>query len=668
MVDGRKLGERLIGAGLISPGDLAKAVELKTASPGMRLGDCLLSLGLVGEQAVLRALAEEFDTRYVAADKLAKLKVDARILEQVPVRFAESQLIFPLLFDEERRSLSVVMAEPQNVAAIEELKIIANLTDAVVFVGTRAALQAAIKKHYYGDSSAFDDLGRGPTKPAERAEEPAEISPWGARNPSPAGEALSPPSAGPGDVPLGGPTSVRQAVEMVQRSSLLSDNDYIETLNVLVGLLELRRKDSFRAHSAAVAKHARLIAQRMGLSPREVSHVTIAAFLHDLGKRPDRHLTLLAAFASAEWRADARRYFRAPIRLFETVHLPVEVNAILAQLFEAFDGSGFPQALRGEAIPAGARILAAVDSFQDLTRNPQNAFGRLYGKEEALAAMRGAVGTLFDPAVVDQMQQIHGGEVLRERLCAGGHALICCADEGMRTDLRDSLAKLGLLATTSGTSEGALEALQRGEVDLFICDANLDPDAFTLLAALRREPAVAGLPAIVLTAAQDPSVSERAAGLTPCEVLASAEPDAIAAKAKELRDRRLAGGAPGHRVAGSLDEMELAELLRALARARSSGRLALRSARRAGELSLDKGRVVHATCGPARAEEALQQLMEIQEGDFTFDPNFLVLELSVDKDAEVIARGLDAERKRAGRAERSQPPALQAQEATAVNK
>ncbi len=648
MVDRRKLGERLLGAGLISPGDLAKAIELQSTSLGMRLGDCLLTLGVVGELSVLRALAEEFDTRYVASDKLAKLKIDPRVLEQIPVRFAESQLIFPLLFDADRRSLTAVMAEPQNVAAIEELKLIANLTDAVVFVGTRSALQAAIKKHYYGDASGFDDLSRGPARPVERPEERSEPMSWRPRNaasPSAAEPSLSlgPPLAmSASDAPLGGPTSVRQAVEAVQRSSLLSDDDYLETLNVLVGLLELRRKDAFRTHSAAVAKHARLIAQRLGLSPREVSHVTIAAFLHDLGKRPDRHHTLLAAYASAEWKADARRYLRAPIRLFETVHLPVEVNAILAQLFEAYDGSGFPQAVKAEAIPAGARILAAVDSFQDLTRNPQNTFGRVYGKEEALEAMRAAVGTLFDPAVVDQMEQIQSGEVLRERLRSAGHALICCADEGMRTDLRDALSKLGLLATAIGASEGALEVLQRGEADLFICDANLDPDAFTVLAALRREPAVAGLPAIVLTFSHDASVSERALGLRPCEVLACAEPDAIAAKAKELHERRQAGGAPGHSVAGSLGEMGLAELLRTLARARCSGRLALRSAHRAGELHLDKGRVVHAVCGAARPKEALEQLLGTGDGDFTFDPNFLALELSVDKDAEVIARELDA--------------------------
>jgi response regulator RpfG family c-di-GMP phosphodiesterase len=662
MADGKLLGERLIASGLIAREALAQALELQKSSPGIRVGDCLLSLRLISEQALLRFLAAEFETRYVTAEKLSKVKVGAMVLDQVPVRFAESQLIFPILFDEERRCLSVVMAEPQNVAAIEELKIVANLADAVVFVGTRASLVAAIRRHYYGDPAAFEDLN--PLKDPRALPLAAELAPAGSQAPSGLAEPQAPlppqsqRSAADALAPGGsaGLTSLGQAVNFVQRSTLTSDNDFVETLNVLVGLLELRRKDAFRAHSAAVAKHSRVIAQRMGLSPREINHVTVAAYLHDLGKRPDRHLTLLATAASPEWKADARRYYRAPIRLFETVHLPVEVNAILAQLYEAWDGSGLPQGVKAEAIPAGSRILAAVDAYQDLTRNAQNVFQRLFPKEEALARLRDQVGVLFDPMVLDLMEQIHSGEILRERLSAEGRqVLICHTDEGMRTDLRDALSKLGLLATATGNAEGVLEALRHGEADLFICEANLEPDAFAILAALRREPSVAGLPAIVLTGAQDAAVSERAAGLRPCEVLPQSEPDPIAARAKELYDRRLAAGAPGRRVSGSLDEMGVADLLRTLASVQRSGRLTFRSHSLAGELRLEKGRVVHAVCGSVKGEEALDRLLGIGDGDFTYDPNFLVLEQQMDKDAEVLVRESEARHKRGGAPPRPSP-------------
>src|SRR5205823_3792581 len=127
-----------------------------------------------------------------------------------------------------------------------------------------------------------------------------------------------------------------------------------------------------------------VIARRMGLGPREVAHVQIAAYLHDLAKRTDRHYTLASNDKNPDWKSEAKKYVKAPIKLFETVHLPGPVNAMLAQLYEAFDGSGVPQAAKGEEIAGGARVLGAVDSYLDLTRNPANAYGKVLGKEEAL--------------------------------------------------------------------------------------------------------------------------------------------------------------------------------------------------------------------------------------------------------------------------------------------
>jgi response regulator RpfG family c-di-GMP phosphodiesterase len=668
MAETKKLGERLIEAGLITRDALTQALELQKSKPGVRLGDCLLSLGLVSEQALLRFLAAEYQTRYVSADKLAKVKIATEVLDRIPVRFAEAQALLPILYDAERKALSVVMAEPQNRAAIEELKILAGLSEVYAFIGTRSAIQAAIRKHYYSDPTAFDVLSSAPVNRAEAEAVAAFVENTPTTNRSVASaslafetspaarmESLAKSAAQEGmHATAGGvqPSSVRLAVDLVQRSSLMSDNDFIDTLNVLVGLIEMRRRDAFRARSAAVAKHSRTIAQRMGLPVREVNHITIAAYLHDLAKRADRHLTLLSAAENSEWKLDAKRYYKAPIKLFETVHLPNEVNAILAQLFEAYDGSGLPQGLKAEAIPAGARILAAVDSYEDLTKNIQNVWGKVFSKAEALARLQSQVGTLFDPAVVDLMRQIHTGEILRNRIVSEGRqALICHADEGMRTDLRDALGKLGLAANVTLTSDAALDAVRHGEADLLLAEVGSQPeDAFAIVAALRQEPATAGLPVIFLAEKDDPSLCDRASGLRPAEVVVgSVDPDEIAAKAKALLDDRVAAGAPGRPVSGTLDEMQLPELLKTIAEAKRSGRLVVRGLGKSGEVLVEQGRVVHATCPPAKGEDAFDQLLEIKDGDFTLDPNFLILEQQMDKDVDVLLREAEARRKRASR-------------------
>ncbi|MFN7130944.1 MAG: HD domain-containing phosphohydrolase [Myxococcales bacterium] len=667
MADTKKMGERLIEAGLITPDSLNRALELQKKQQGLRLGDCLLALRLISEQALLRFLAAEYQTRYVSAEKLSKVKVASEVLDRVPVRMAEALCLVPLLYDAERKIMSIVIAEPQNTAAIEELKILTGLSEVYVYVGARSAIQAAIKKHYYGDPTAFDmlDLGAPPQVAPTEAGAVAAALDSGSRTdqrsaPSGAFRFETNPAVKSGSVRTpaprantnigASPTSVRAAIDVVQRSSLMSDNDFIETLNVLVGLIEMRRKDAFRGHSAAVAKHSRTIAQRMGLQHREVGHVTVAAYLHDLGKRADRHFTLVSVAQDAEWKAEARRYYKAPIKLFETVHLPVQVNSILAQLFEAYDGSGLPQGSKAEAIPAGARIIAAVDAFEDLTKNAQNVFNRQFSKHEALELMQERSGTLFDPAVLDIMRQIHTGEILRERLVSDGRqVMVCHADEGMRTDLRDALSRRQVVANVVASADGILDAVRSGEADLVI--AQLEPESehtLSIVALLRQEPATAGIPVIFIAPAVDASLDDRVQALAPAALFpGTADPEEIATKAREMLDDHAAHGAPGRVVSGMLDEMDLASLLKTAAEASRSGKLQIRGLGKQGEIFIEKGRIVHAVAGTLKADAAFDDLSTIDHGDFALDPNALILEQSMDKDIAVLLRESQSRRKRA---------------------
>src|SRR5687768_12711903 len=144
----KKLGERLIEAGLCT----AEAVEQALAHQkitGHKLGDCLVEIGLIQESALLRFLAAEFQTRFVSAEKLSKAKIPTEVLDKVPVRVVESQNILPLAYDPERKLLSIVAAEPQNKAMLDEIALIAGLSEVYAYVGLRSAISAAIKKHYY---------------------------------------------------------------------------------------------------------------------------------------------------------------------------------------------------------------------------------------------------------------------------------------------------------------------------------------------------------------------------------------------------------------------------------------------------------------------------------------------------------------------------------------
>lgn len=153
----RKLGEQLLSDGVLTPEMLARALERQQAT-GQKLGECLVRLGL-DETPVLRLLAQELKTRFVSTAKLAQAPIDSALLERVPVRLAEGFDFMPLRLDEAAQVLYGVMAEPQRQRAIEEIARTVGVARVQPFVAVRRSIRAAIRKHYYSDSQAFEHLG-----------------------------------------------------------------------------------------------------------------------------------------------------------------------------------------------------------------------------------------------------------------------------------------------------------------------------------------------------------------------------------------------------------------------------------------------------------------------------------------------------------------------------
>ena len=632
----KRLGEKLIEAGFVS----AEAVEQALSHQKItshRLGDCLVELGLMQEGTLLRFLAAEFKTRFVSAEKLAQAKIAPDVLEKVPVRMAEKQDFLPIAFDAERRILSIVMAEPQNEALVKEIAIVTDMTEVFAYVGVRSAIQAAIKKHYYGDPTAFASMQSGASLQQdarklagayEGSESRIERSGISSSGSSKTSSRVN-------------PTQLREALGAV--SGTVGENDFVETLNILVGLLEMPRKE-FRGHSAQIARQSQLIARRIGLQPRDVAHTSVAAYLHDLGKKPDKHFTLPLLAASPEARAEAKRYARAPIKLFETVHLPGGVNAVLAQLYEAFDGSGVPHGAKGEDISAGARIIAAVDAFFELTRNPFNLHGRVMSKAEAIASMREQAGTLFDPVVVDMLDVLQSGDILKQRVEQDGRQLfVADPDEAVRTDLMDSLAKDGLVVQSVIKLDGLIDAVMANEADTLVVGLGYGVgDIVALVQFVRARPESAALPVLLLGDPTDPASRERlvqagVTGFIPLPLV----PDEAAKTIRTAYLDRLEHGGLGHVVRGSFDELASLELAKVLGAARKSGRLTVRNGPQEGYLQFERGCIIFALFADKKGEAAIQPLLSLPQADFSFDPEALLSDNpNVEKDFDVVARQL----------------------------
>ena len=633
----KRLGEKLIEAGLVS----AEAVEQALSHQKItshRLGDCLVELGLMQEGALLRFLAAEFKTRFVSAEKLAQAKIAPEVLEKVPVRMAEKQDFLPIAFDAERRILSIVMAEPQNEALVKEIAIITDMTEVFAYVGVRSAIQAAIKKHYYGDPTAFASMQSG----ASMQQDARKLA--GAYEGAEGGRDVSSRTSISGSGKTSSrvnPTQLREALGAVRGT--VGENDFVETLNILVGLLEMPRKE-FRGHSAQVARQSQLIARRIGLQPRDVAHTSVAAYLHDLGKKPDKHFTLPLLAASPEAKAEAKRYARAPIKLFETVHLPGGVNAVLAQIYEAYDGTGVPQGVKGEDISAGARIIAAVDAFFELTRNPFNLHGRVMTKHEAIASMREQAGTLFDPVVVDTLDVLQSGDLLKQRVEQDGRQVfVADPDEAVRTDLMDSLAKDGLVVQSVIKLDGLIDAVLANEADTLVVGLGYGVgDIVALVQFVRARPESAALPVLLLGDPTDPASRERLVqagvnGFIPLPLV----PDEAATTIRTAYLDRLEHGGLGHVVRGSFDELAAMELSKVLGATRKSGRLTVRNGPQEGYLQFERGCIIYALFADKKGEAAIQPLLTLPQADFAFDPEAMLTEMpNVDRDFDLVARQL----------------------------
>jgi putative two-component system response regulator len=139
---------------------------------------------------------------------------------------------------------------------------------------------------------------------------------------------------------------------------------------VLVSLASvLEAKDPYtHGHSARVGTLTARLARRLGLASEECEVLRMAGLLHDIGKVgvPERLLNKPGALSSEEFRAvmthpvqgaticDALRTVRAALPFIRFHH-------------ERYDGRGYPEGLRGDAIPLGARILGVADAFDALT-------------------------------------------------------------------------------------------------------------------------------------------------------------------------------------------------------------------------------------------------------------------------------------------------------------
>jgi putative nucleotidyltransferase with HDIG domain len=171
-----------------------------------------------------------------------------------------------------------------------------------------------------------------------------------------------------------------------------------QSADVLLQLIS-ERSSELGHHTSQVATLAELTARRLGLGPDERLRIRLAAELHDVGKAaiPDAIVNKPGALDDHEW-SFIRRHTIIGERIVSAAPSLAHAADLVRWHHERYDGNGYPDALGGNEIPLGARIIAVSDAFDAmLSERPYSA---AVSADEAIAELRRCAGTQFDPAVV----------------------------------------------------------------------------------------------------------------------------------------------------------------------------------------------------------------------------------------------------------------------------
>jgi putative nucleotidyltransferase with HDIG domain len=197
--------------------------------------------------------------------------------------------------------------------------------------------------------------------------------------------------------------ALRQAqsdqVRNVRHASEL-EQIYDSTLENLMTALDLRDVETF-GHSQTVAKYTQVLATLIGLTdPDELDCLRRGALLHDIGKIaiPDAILKKPGALTASEWEK-IRLHPALGYGLIKEIKLVRVVGDIILHHHEHYDGTGYPQGLKGDRIPLEARLFALADALDAITAH--RPYRRARDFRAAQKEIIRHAGTQFDPRLVD---------------------------------------------------------------------------------------------------------------------------------------------------------------------------------------------------------------------------------------------------------------------------
>lgn len=193
---------------------------------------------------------------------------------------------------------------------------------------------------------------------------------------------------------------IKAAEDMMYKNKLLDSrtahNEFLSAMRSRIGEGDLETEE----HTSHVSELCERVGREMDLKGSELADLRLLSTLHDIGKAAvdPRILTKPGSLTDAEWE-EIKRHSGLGYRIVRSAPELVMVADYILGHHERWDGLGYPQGLKGTAIPLASRIFAVVDAFDVMTHG--RPYKEAISQETALMELYRNAGTQFDPGVVN---------------------------------------------------------------------------------------------------------------------------------------------------------------------------------------------------------------------------------------------------------------------------
>ena len=188
-------------------------------------------------------------------------------------------------------------------------------------------------------------------------------------------------------------------LDELEKNISKEDLDVLNSIKTLVNMINIKDRYTY-GHVERVVLYSKRLADTLGLNEMDKRTLVCGAYIHDVGKIDINESILIKRMplTDDEW----EKLREHPIKGEETikyVNCLQNARPLVRHHHERYDGTGYPDKLKGEEIPYLARVLTVVDSFDAMTSN------RVYNKRksyaEAIVELERCKGTQFDPLITD---------------------------------------------------------------------------------------------------------------------------------------------------------------------------------------------------------------------------------------------------------------------------